>query len=88
MGMRGEFNFFGPNPVKIRSSKYLNNMVEQDHRSIKFRTSAMLGFKSFQNAKKVLPGVELIHKLKKGQYGVPARFGMFSRDIWRNVLAA
>jgi transposase-like protein len=63
-------------------------MVEQDHRRIKFRVSAMLGFKSFRNAKNVLAGIELIHKLKKGQYGVPVRFGMFSRDIWRNVLAA
>jgi transposase-like protein len=88
MGMRGELNFFGPDPVKIRSSKYLNNIVEQDHRRIKSRTSAMLGFKSFQNAQNVLASIELIHKLKKGQYGVPVRFGMFSRDIWRNVLAA
>jgi hypothetical protein len=32
--------------------------------------------------------IELIHKLKKGQYGVPHSFGRFSRDIWRNVLAA
>ena len=72
----------------IRSSKYLNNIVEQDHRRIKFRTAAMLGFKSFQNAKKVLAGIELIHKLKKGQYGVPVRFGMFSHDIWCHVLAA
>jgi transposase-like protein len=88
MGMRGEFNFLGLNPVQIRSSKYLNNMVEQDHRRIKFRITAMLGFKSFQNAKKVLAGIELIHKLKKGQYGVPVRFGRLSRDIWRNVLAA
>jgi transposase-like protein len=88
MGMRGEFKFWGHNPVKIRSSKYLNNMVEQDHRRIKSRVSAMLGFKSFDHAKLVLAGIELIHKLKKGQYAVPVRFGMLSRDIWRNVLAA
>ena len=74
--------------MKIRSSKYLNNTVEQDHRRVKFRVSAMLGFKSFQNARIVLAGVGLIHKLKKGQYGVPYRFGRFSRDIGRHVLAA
>ena len=51
MGMRGEFNFLGLNPVRIRSSKYLNNMVEQDHQRIKSRIAAMLRFKSFQNAK-------------------------------------
>ncbi len=88
MGMRNEFNFFGANPMKIRSSKYLNNIVEQDHRRVKFRVSAMLGFKSFENARIVLAGIELIQKLKKGQYGVPRRFGRFSRDIWNSVLAA
>ncbi len=88
MGIRGDFNFFGPNPMKIRSSKYLNNTVEQDHRRIKFRVSAMLGFKSFENAKIVLAGIELIQKLKKGQYSVPFRSGVLSRDIWSNVLAA
>ena len=88
MGIRNEFNFFGPNRVKIRSSKYLNNTVEQDHRRVKFRVSAMLGFKSFDNARIVLAGIELIQKLKKGQYGVPYSFGTLSRDIWRNVLAA
>ncbi|MDQ6759494.1 MAG: DDE-type integrase/transposase/recombinase, partial [Acidobacteriota bacterium] len=36
MGMRNEFNFFGVDPLKIRSSKYLNNIVEQDHRRIKY----------------------------------------------------
>ncbi len=88
MGMRNEFNFFGVDPLKIRSSKYLNNIVEQDHRRIKFRVSAMLGFKSFENARIVIAGIELIQKLKKGQYGVPYRFGMLSRDIWSNVLGA
>ena len=42
----------------------------------------MLGFKSFKNARIVLAGIELIHKLKKGQYGVPYSFGTLSR-MWR-----
>ena len=88
MGMRNEFNYRGPNPVKIRSCKYLNNIVEQDHRRVKFRVSAMLGFKTFENARIVLAGIELIQKLKKGQYGVPRSFGLSSRNIWHNVLAA
>src|SRR4030095_6107041 len=71
MGMRNEFNYRWENPVKIRSCKYLNNIVEQDHRRVKFRVSAKLGFKSFQNASIVIAGIELIQKLKKGQYGVP-----------------
>ncbi len=55
---------------------------------MKFRVSAMLGFKSFENARTVLAGIELIQKLKKGQYAVPFSFGRLSRDIWRNVLAS
>ena len=62
--------------------------AEQDHRRIKFRVSAMLGFKSFRNARAVLAGIELIQKLKKGQFGVPFTFGRSSRDIWRRVLTA
>ena len=57
MGMRNEFNFRGANPVKIRSCKYLNDIVEQDHRRVKFRVSAMLGFKSFRNAALYLLGL-------------------------------
>ena len=87
-GMRNEFNFRWKNPVKIRSCKYLNNIVEQDHRRVKFRVGAMLGFKSFENARIVVAGIELIQKLKKGQYGVPRKFGTYSLDIWRSVLAA
>jgi transposase-like protein len=74
--------------VKIRSCKYLNNIVEQDHRRVKFRVNAMLWFKSFENAKIVLAGIELIHKLKKGQYAVLCSFGKLARDIWATVLAA
>jgi transposase-like protein len=88
MGMRNEFNYLWANPVKIRSCKYLNNIVEQDHRRVKFRVTAMLGFKSFANARIVLAGIELIQKLKKGQYGVPFSFGNGPREIWSNVLAA
>jgi transposase-like protein len=81
MGMRNEFNFRWDNPVKIRNCKYLDYVVEQDHRRVKSRLSAMLGFKSFHNARVVIAGIELIHKLKKGQYGVPFRFGLSPHDI-------
>ena len=47
MGMRNEFNYRFENPVRIRSSQYLNNIVEHDHRPIKFRLLPMLGFKFF-----------------------------------------
>jgi transposase-like protein len=88
MGMRNEFNFRWANPVKIRSCKYLNNIVEQDHRRIKSRVQPMLGFKKFYNARRVLIGVELRQKLSKGQYRVPSSFGRTLDTIWSNVLAA
>ena len=75
-------------PITVRQVKYLNNNIEQDHRAIKRATRPMLGFKSFQHARRVLAGVELIHKLKKGQYGVPFSFGITSNEIWCNVLAS
>jgi hypothetical protein len=69
-------------------SEICTRAVEQDHRRVKFRVSAMLGFKSFRHARQVLTGIELIQKLKKGQYVVPFSFGVTSRAIWRRVLAA
>ena len=53
--------------IEIRQCKYLNNIVEQDHRSIKRRVRSMLGFKSFRTATVVLGGIELVHMLRKGQ---------------------
>jgi len=41
----------------------------------------MLGFKSFRHARQVLTGIELIQKLKKGQYGVPFSFGIIAGDL-------
>ena len=46
-------------PIKIRQSKYLNNLVEQDHRAIKRRTRPMLGFKTFRCARILLAGIEI-----------------------------
>ena len=54
--------------VEIRQIKYLNNVVEQDHRFIKRITRPMLGFKAFHSAESTLSGIELCHMLKKGQY--------------------
>ena len=47
--------------------KYLNNIVEQDHRAIKRLTRPMLGFKSFWSAAITLAGIELMHMIRKGQ---------------------
>jgi putative transposase len=53
--------------IKIRQSKYLNNIVEQDHRFIKRITRPMLGFKAFHSAAATLAGIEAAHMIRKGQ---------------------
>jgi putative transposase len=59
--------------IKIRQVKYLNNIVEQDHRAVKRVTRPMLGFKSFRSAQAVLAGIELIHMIRKGQLRIAGR---------------
>lgn len=54
-------------PIRIRQKKYLNNVVEQDHRAIKRRTRPMLGFKNFRCARIILGGIEFMHMIVKGQ---------------------
>ena len=51
----------------MRQVKYLNNLVEQDHRAIKRVTKPMLNFKSFRTARSILAGIELMHMIRKGQ---------------------
>jgi len=53
--------------IELRQVKYLNNIVEQDHRAIKRMTRPMLGFKSFWSASITLAGIELMHMIRKGQ---------------------
>ena len=54
-------------PIAVRQVKYLNIIVEQDHRAAKRMTKPMFGFKSFQSAKNILAGIELMHMIRKGQ---------------------
>jgi putative transposase len=54
--------------IHIRQIKYLNNIVEQDHRGIKRITNPMMGFKAFHSAEAALTGIELCRMLKKGQH--------------------
>jgi transposase-like protein len=56
--------------IEIRQIKYLNNLVEQDHRGVKRITRPMLGFKSFDAAQATLVGIELMHMIKKRQLAV------------------
>ena len=54
-------------PIKVRQNKYLNNIVEQDHRAIKPIIKPMMGFKDFRCARIILAGIELMHMIRKGQ---------------------
>jgi transposase-like protein len=53
--------------IIIRQVKYLNNIVEQDHRAVKRLTRPMLGFKSFWAARCTIAGIEVMHAIRKGQ---------------------
>jgi transposase-like protein len=78
-----------PEDTKVRSSKYLNNLIEQDHRNIKSRTSVMLGFKRFRSAAITISGIELMHRICKGQFDLCA-LGLMDTAapyIWSAVLS-
>jgi transposase-like protein len=79
-----------PADTKVRSSKYLNNLIEQDHRGVKLRVGPMLGFKRFRTAAIVIAGIELLFRIHKGQFSV-GRLHLKDRSVptvWKAVLAA
>ena len=55
------------NKIKIRQYKYLNNIVEQDHRNIKPRIGICTGFKEFESAQRTLSGIEVVSVIRKNQ---------------------
>jgi transposase-like protein len=78
-----------PKRVRVRTSKYLNNRIEQDHRRIKQRLRPMLGLKSFRTAAVVISGIELAEKIKKGQFKIGKLGGHTTMpEIWLAALAA
>jgi IS6 family transposase len=56
-----------PQDCKLRRVKYLNNIIEQDHRFIKKRVRACLGYRSFDTAERTIQGVEAVNMIRKGQ---------------------
>jgi transposase-like protein len=79
-----------PKRVRVRTSKYLNNAIEQDHRRVKQRLRPMLGLKSFQTAAIVISGIELAEKIKKGQFKHGTLGGRTATipAIWQAALAS
>lgn len=57
-----------PIPIEMVRRKYLNNIIERDHRFIKRRIRLMLGFKSFAAAASALAGIELVNMIRKSQF--------------------
>ena len=56
-----------PKDCKLRRVKYLNNVIEQDHRFIKKKARASQCFKRFQMAERTLEGIEAVNMIRKGQ---------------------
>ncbi|MBK9252769.1 MAG: IS6 family transposase [Proteobacteria bacterium] len=77
--------------VEVRSNRYLNNIVEQDHRAIKRRCGSMLGLKSYRSAAITLAGIELAHRIRKQQFSLVSdasdRPGSLN-DLWDLALRA
>jgi len=77
--------------VLVRTSRYLNNVVEQDHRAIKRRCASMAGFKSFATAAVTIAGIELAHRIRKRQFMLSRtyrRLGRWSlKKEWAIALA-
>lgn len=63
----------------MRQIKYLNNIVEQDHRGIKRIIKPMMRFKAFASASATIAGIELLHMLKIGQHTTAANQSIFEQ---------
>ena len=79
-----------PVDLTVQTNKYLNNIIEQDHRRIKQRVTLMLGFKRFDHAVVTITGSELVHQIKKGQFDLSTLCSPDARVpyVWEVVLAA
>jgi transposase-like protein len=79
-----------PAGLTARMNKYLNNVIEQDHRRVKQRVRPMLGFKRFDHAAITISGIELVHQIKKKQFDLSAVCSPHAGtpQVWEAVLAA
>ena len=77
-----------PGRVRLRQCKYLNNVVEQDHRTVKKRTWLAKGYGSFLTAWRTLQGIEAVNMIRKGQSEMGGQRGcnrpghFHSRTVW------
>jgi len=76
--------------VTVRARRYLNNIVEQDHRAVKQRSAPMLGLKSFHTAAVTFSGIELAHRIRKRQFNLTyAHQGraLSLKELWDQALS-
>ena len=81
------YNKIHKTAIAIRHSKYLNNIVEQDHRAVKRLTRPMLGFKSFWAAWCTIAGMEVMHAVRKGQLIATANLRLTSAEQFYSLAA-
>ena len=79
-----------PADLIVRTNRYVNNVIELDHRRVKQRVKPLRGFKRFAHAAITITGIELVHQIKKGQIDVAALCSPQIRtpQVWDVVLAA
>ena len=76
--------------ITVRARKYVNNIVEQDHRAIKQRCASMLGLKSFPTAAITFSGIELAHRIRKRQFALAYECNgrpLSLKELWAQALS-
>ena len=68
-----------PLQMTVRQIKYLDNIIEQDHRFVKKITNGIRGFKTFHSAEATLSGIELHHMLRKNQHTQSSSMTIFEQ---------
>ena len=79
-----------PKRVRVRSSKYLNNMIEQNHRRVKQAVRVTVGLKGFRAAVVTIGGIELAEQIGKRQFKTGKLGGRTATvlEIWQVELGA
>ena len=75
-----------PRRVRLRQCKYLNNVIEQDHRTVKKRVWLAKGYGSFQSAWRTLQGIETVNMIRKGRVKWLAKEDVVGQAIFISVL--
>ncbi len=75
-----------PQKVILRQKKYLNNIVEQDHRGIKRLVKPGMGFSSFNTARRTLKGYEIMNMVRKGQIQGVAKGAVRERVLFMHQI--